>query len=129
MSKYKLEQIRNIVLVGHGAVGKTTLADQMLFKAGVGSRAGSVDDGTSQLDIDDEARERHFTISSAMVHFEHKGVRVNVIDTPGYPDFVGQVISAICAAETALVTINATSGIEANTRRTFELAGKAHLRE
>ncbi|MFO0919053.1 MAG: elongation factor G [Planctomycetaceae bacterium] len=127
MSKYKLEQIRNIVLAGHGAVGKTTLADQMLFKAGVGTRAGSVDDGTSQLDVDDEERERHFTISSAMVHFEHKGVRVNVIDTPGYPDFVGQVISAICAAETALITINASAGIEANTRRTFELAGKAHL--
>lgn len=127
MSKFKSEQIRNIVLVGHGAVGKTTLADQMLFKAGVGSRAGSVDDGTSQLDTDDEARQHHFSISSAMVHFEHHGLRVNVIDTPGYPDFVGQVISAICAAETALITINATAGIEANTRRTFELAGKAHL--
>jgi len=127
MSKFKSEQIRNIVLVGHGAVGKTTLADQMLFKAGVGSRAGSVDDGTSQLDTDDEARQHHFSISSAMMHFEHHGLRVNVIDTPGYPDFVGQVISAICAAETALITINATAGIEANTRRTFELAGKAHL--
>ncbi len=127
MSKYASEKIRNIVLVGHGAVGKTTLADQMLFKAGVGSRPGSVDDGTSQLDTDDEARQHHFSISAAMVHFEHHGVRVNVIDTPGYPDFVGQVISAVCAAETALVTINATAGIEANTRRTFELAGKAHL--
>jgi len=127
MSKFKLEQIRNIVLAGHGAVGKTSLADQMLFHAGVGSRAGSVDDGTSQLDVDDEERERHFTISSAMCHFEHRGMRVNVIDTPGYPDFVGQVISAICAAETALITINASAGIEANTRRTFELAGKAHL--
>ena len=127
MSKFTSERIRNIVLVGHGAVGKTTLADQMLFKAGVGSRAGSVDDGTSQLDTDDEARLHHFSISSAMVHFEHHGMRVNVIDTPGYPDFVGQVISAICAAETALITINASAGIEANTRRTFELAGKAHL--
>lgn len=127
MSKFKSEQIRNIVLVGHGAVGKTTLADQLLFKAGVGSRAGSVDDGTSLLDTDDEARQHHFSISSAMVHFEHHGMRVNVIDTPGYPDFVGQVISAICAAETALITINAGAGIEANTRRTFELAGKANL--
>ncbi len=127
MSKYRTEQIRNIVLVGHGAVGKTSLADLLLFKAGIGSRAGSVDDGTSQLDIDDEERQRHFSISSAMVHFEHHGVRVNVIDTPGYPDFVGQAISALCAAETAVVVINAGAGIEANTRRTFELAGKAHL--
>ena len=127
MSKFKSEQIRNIVLVGHGGVGKTTLADQMLFKAGVGSRAGSVDEGTSQLDTDEEARQHHFSISSAMVHFEHRGLRVNVVDTPGYPDFVGQVISAICAAETAVITISATAGIEANTRRTFELAGKAQL--
>jgi elongation factor G len=127
MSKFKPEQIRNIVLVGHGAVGKTTLADQMLYKAGVGTRAGSVDDGTSQLDTDDEARQHHFSISAAMVHFEHHGMRINVIDTPGYPDFVGQVISAVCAAETAIITINASAGIEANTRRTFELAGKAHL--
>lgn len=127
MSKFKSEQIRNIVLVGHGGVGKTTLADQMLFKAGIGSRAGSVDEGTSQLDTDDEARQHHFSISSAMVHFEHHGFRINVIDTPGYPDFVGQVISAICAAETAVITVSATSGVEANTRRTFELAGQAQL--
>lgn len=127
MSKFNSEQIRNIVLVGHGAVGKTTLADQMLFKAGVGTRPGSVDDGTSQLDTDDEARQHHFSISAAMVHFEHHGMRINIIDTPGYPDFVGQVISAVCAAETALITINATAGIEANTRRTFELTGRAHL--
>ena len=127
MSKFKSEQIRNIVLVGHGAVGKTTLADQMLYKAGVGSRPGSVDDGTSLLDTDDEARFHHFSISAAMVHFEHHGMRINIIDTPGYPDFVGQVISAVCAAETAIIAINATAGIEANTRRTFELAGKAHL--
>lgn len=127
MSKYQTAQLRNIVLVGHGAVGKTTLADLMLFKAGVGSRAGSVDDGTSLLDIDEEERQRHFSISSAMVHFEHHNTRINIIDTPGYPDFVGQAISALCAAETALVVINAAAGIEANTRRTFDLAGKAHL--
>ncbi len=127
MSQFRTDHIRNIVLVGHGAAGKTTLADQLLFRAGVGSRAGSVDEGTSQLDVDDEERQRHFSISSAMVHFDHHGVRVNVIDTPGYPDFVGQAISALCAAETAVIVVNATAGIEANTRRTFELAGQAHL--
>ncbi len=127
MSKYASENLRNIVLVGHGAVGKTTLADQLLFRTGIGSRAGSVDDGTSKLDTDEEARQHHFSISAAMVHYEYRGVRVNVIDTPGYPEFVGQVISAVCAAETAVITINATAGIEANTRRTFELAGRAQL--
>ena len=127
MSRYAAANIRNIVLVGHGAVGKTTLADQILFQAGVGSRAGSVDDGTSQLDTDQESRDHHFSISAALAHVEHHGMRINLIDTPGYPDFVGQVISAVCAAETAVVTISATAGIEANTRRTFELAGKAQL--
>lgn len=127
MSQYALQALRNIVLVGHGGVGKTSLADRMLYKAGIGNRAGSVDDGTSQLDIDEEERQRHFSISSKMVHFEHHQVRVNVIDTPGYPDFVGQAISALCAAESAVIVISAAAGIEANTRRTFELAGQAHL--
>lgn len=127
MSQYRAEDLRNIVLVGHGGVGKTTLADRMLFVAGVGTRAGSVDDGTSLLDVDDEAKQHHFSISSAMGHFEHHGARINMIDTPGYPDFVGQAISALCAAETALVCVNASAGVEANTRRTFELAGKAGL--
>ncbi len=127
MSKFAADHIRNIVLVGHGAAGKTSLADQMLFHSGIGKRAGSVDDGTSLLDTDAEAKEHHFSIAASVCHFEHHGVRVNVVDTPGYPDFVGQVISAICAAETALITVNAAAGIELNTRRTFELAGKAKL--
>jgi elongation factor G len=127
MSKYKVEELRNIVLVGHGAAGKTSLADQMLFLAGEGTRAGSVDDGTSQLDVDLEERQRHFSISSAMAHLAHHGCRFNVIDTPGYPEFVGQAISALCAAETALVVVNAGVGVEANTQRTFELAGRAEL--
>lgn len=127
MSKYTVDQIRNIVLVGHGAAGKTSLADQMLFYGGVAKRAGSVDDGTSLLDTDIEAKEHHFSIAASVCHFEHHGIRVNVVDTPGYPDFVGQVISAICAAETAIIVINAAAGIELNTRRTFELAGKAKL--
>ena len=127
MSKFTVGQIRNIVLVGHGAAGKTSLADQMLFFGGVAKRVGSVDDGTSLLDTDQEAKEHHFSIAASVCHFEHHGLRVNVIDTPGYPDFVGQVISSICAAETAIVVINAAAGIELNTRRTFELAGKANL--
>lgn len=127
MSKFAVDQIRNIVLVGHGAAGKTSLADRMLFHSGVAKRAGSVDDGTSLLDTDHEAKEHHFSIAASVCHFVHHETRVNVVDTPGYPDFVGQVISAICAAESAIVVINAGAGIELNTRRTFELAGKANL--
>lgn len=127
MSKYKIEDIRNVALVGHGATGKTTLADLMLFKAGIGSRAGSVDDGTSVLDADDEERHRKSSISSAVAHFERNGKRINLIDTPGFPDFIGQVAGALHAVETAVVTISAGAGIEVNTRRTFAIAEEAGI--
>ena len=127
MAKHQVADIRNVALVGHGAVGKTTLADLMLFKAGIGSRAGSVDDGTSILDTDEDEKHRKLSITSAMVHFSHGGKRINVIDTPGYPDFIGQVIGALRAVETAVITLSATAGIEVNTRRVFHLAGNAGL--
>lgn len=125
MAKHQTENIRNIALVGHGATGKTTLADLMLFKAGIGSRAGSVDDGTSVLDTDDDEKERKHSIASALIHFEHDGHQLNVIDTPGYPDFIGQAVGALRAAETAVITVSAAAGIEVNTRKVFERAGQA----
>ena len=127
MTKHPVGELRNIVLVGHGAVGKTTLADLMLFKAGVGTRAGSVDDSTSLLDTDDDEKERHHSLTSHVAHFEQSGDEINLIDAPGYPDFIGQAIGAMRAAETAIIVIGATSGIEVNTRKTFQLAEKAHL--
>ena len=127
MAAKRVTDIRNIVLVGHGAVGKTTLADHILFRTGNNSRAGSVDDGSSLLDIDDEEKERKSSISSSLCHFEHNGKHINLLDTPGYPDFIGQVFGAIRAAETAAVTISATSGIEVNTRRTFLRARGAKI--
>jgi len=130
MSKFKPEDIRNISLVGHGATGKTTMADLLLFKNGVGSRAGSVDDGTSVLDSDDEEKDRKSSVTSTVIHVERDGKRLNLIDTPGFPDFIGQVPGALRASETALLVINAGSGIEVNTRRTFaeaENAGVARM--
>ena len=127
MAKHKVDDVRNVALVGHGAVGKTTLADMMLFKSGIGSRAGSVDDGSSVLDVDDDEKQRKSSISSSVCHLEHGGKRLNVIDTPGYPDFIGQAIGALRAAETAVVTISATAGIEVNTRRTFIRAGEEDI--
>ena len=115
MGKSRVDDIRNVALVGHGAVGKTTLADLMLFRAGVGSRTGSVDDGTSVLDFDEEEKHHKFSISSSLIHFQYEGKTIQVLDTPGYPDFIGQVIGALRAVETAAVVINANSGIEVNT--------------
>ena len=122
-----MDSIRNVALVGHGAVGKTTLADLMLHKAGVNSRAGSVDDGSSLLDTDDDEKDRKHSITSSVVHFDHAGKHINVIDAPGMPDFVGQVIGTLRAVETAVVTVSAAAGIEVNTRKTFHYAGKCGL--
>lgn len=122
-----IDSIRNVAFVGHGAVGKTTLADRLLFKTGVNSRAGSVDEGTSLLDTDDDEKERKHSITSTVVHFDHEGRHVNLIDAPGMPDFVGQVIGSLRAVETAIVTISAAAGIEVNTRKTFQYAGDAGL--
>ena len=127
MADYKTKDIRNIALVGHGHSGKTTLADLLLFKAGVSPRAGSVDDGSSLLDTDDEEKERKSSITSSVCHLTHKGKRINIVDTPGYPDFVGQVAGALEAVETAAIIVNASAGVEVNTRRTFDMAGEFGL--
>jgi elongation factor G len=127
MAKHQAADIRNVALIGHGAVGKTTLADLLLFKSGAATRAGSVDDGSSLLDTDEEAKHHKHSITSTVVHFSHAGKYINVIDTPGYPDFIGQAIGALRAVETAVVVLSASAGIEVNTRRTFNLAGQEGL--
>jgi elongation factor G len=127
MAKHQAADIRNVALIGHGAVGKTTLADLLLFKSGAATRAGSVDDGSSLLDTDEEAKHHKHSITSTVVHFSHAGKYINVIDTPGYPDFIGQAIGALRAVETAVVVLSASAGIEVNTRRTFNLSGQEGL--
>ena len=127
MSKYQVADIRNIAFGGHGSAGKTTLIDKLLAITGTFSRPASVDDGTSICDFDDEEKQHKYTIESTVVHFEHAGKRFNVIDTPGYPDYIGQTIGALRAVDTAVVVINAQSGIGVNTRRVFNEAGNAGL--
>ena len=116
--------IRNIILLGHGGSGKTSLAEAMLYKTGATNRLGSVDDKTSTCDFYDEEKEHQHSIQSATVHAKHAGKLINIIDTPGYPDFVGPSIKAIPAAETAVLVISAAAGIETNTRKMSELAVK-----
>jgi elongation factor G len=127
MAKHKTEDIRNIALTGHGAAGKTTLADTLLFQAKAVDRRGSVDDGTSVSDYDEEEKAQKCSIDSAVLHLEHKGKFVNLIDTPGKPDFVGAALGALTAVETAVIVVSAHNGIEVNTRRMFNEAGKRGL--
>ncbi len=127
MSKYKVDDIRNIVLCGHGSAGKTTLIDALLNKTGTVKRPASVDDGTSICDFDEEEKSHKYTIEAKVTHFDHGKKHFNVIDTPGYPDFIGQTIGAMRGVDTAAIVINAQSGIEVNTRRVFAEAEKAGL--
>lgn len=99
----------------------------MLHLAGVNSRVGSPDDGTSLLDTDDDEKERKHSISSALCHFDHNGQHIQLIDTPGMPDFVGQAISALRGVETAVIVVNAHNGLEVNARKMFEQAGNAGI--
>ena len=122
-----VEDIRNIALAGHRASGKTSLADALLFKAKAVDRRGSVDDGTSVSDYDEEEQKRHFSIDTSVLHLEHKGKHVHLLDTPGYPDFVGAALGALNAVETAVVVVSAVNGVEVNTRRMFDEAGKRGL--
>jgi elongation factor G len=127
MTKHSVNSIHNVAFVGHGASGKTSLADAILFRAGAVPRRGSVDDGTSFADSDDEEHRRHFSIDAHVLHAEHSGQMINLIDTPGYPDFVGAALGALNAVENAVVVINAAHGIEVNTRRMFHEAGERGL--
>jgi elongation factor G len=127
MAKYKVEELRNIAFCGHRSAGKTTLIDKLLTTTGMIKRPASVDEGTSICDFDEEEKVHKYTIESTLVHFDHAGKRFHVLDTPGYPDFIGQTIGAMRGADTAVIVINAQSGIEVNTRRVFTEAGKAGL--
>lgn len=117
--------IRNIAICGHGNAGKTTLVDHLLMESGTVSGKPSVDAGTSICDFDEEEKHHKHSIESSMVHLDHAGKRINIIDCPGYPDFIGQMIGALRAVETVLIAIDAHSGIKVNTRRAWNEAGKA----
>jgi len=125
MARYQVEDIRNIAFCGHGGAGKTTLVDKLLTTTGTLNRPASVDDGTSICDFDEEEKQHQYSIEASVVHFDHKGKHFQVIDTPGYPDFIGQTIGALRGVDNAAIVIDAQAGIEVNTRRVFAEAKKA----
>lgn len=122
-----VDDIRNVVICGHGSSGKTTLVDRILVKTGAVNANPSVDDGTSICDFDEEEKHHKQSIESTITHFDYAGKRFNLIDTPGYPDLIGQVVGAVRAADTALIAIDAHAGIKVNTRHVFEEATKAGI--
>src|SRR5689334_5234551 len=105
MANYATENIRTVALVGHGASGKTTLTETLLLKAGAIQAAGSVERGTTVSDFDPLEKQYQHSFRSSLVHCDVNGTRIHMIDTPGFPDFIGQAIGALDAVETAAVVI------------------------
>src|SRR5258708_26862578 len=127
MAEYTTDRLRTVALVGHGAAGKTTLVEQLLTKSKMIVAAGAVEKGTTVSDFDPLEKTTQHSLRSAIVHLDWRDARVHLIDTRGYPDFVGHAIGALDAVETVAVVINASAGIELTTRRMMEWARERNL--
>ncbi len=121
MKYYKTGEIRNIALVGHGGEGKTTLAEAMLFLGGAIDRQGRTEDGNTVMDFDPEETKRHISISSAMAPVEWKETKLNVIDTPGYFDFIGEATSGYYLADSALIIVNGLGGLTVGAEKAWDI--------
>jgi elongation factor G len=124
VARVSSEKIRNVALVGHGGSGKTTLAEALLHRAGVLNRLGRVEDGTTVCDHDPEEHRRGLSLSLAVAPFEWKGHKVNLIDTPGYADFVGDVVAALRVVDLAVFVVSAVDGVEVQTEAIWKIAGE-----
>lgn len=127
MKSYPIDKIRNVALLGHGGTGKSSLAEAMLFTAGAIGRMGRVDDGSSASDYDPDEIARRMSINSSVLPCEWKSCKINLIDTPGYPDFIGDVVGALRAVEAALLVVDGGGAIEVGTDTGWDLAGAAGI--
>ncbi|HEC15145.1 MAG TPA: elongation factor G [Sedimenticola sp.] len=127
MAAYTTRDIRNIALVGHAGAGKTTLAEALLKEAGAIQTPGTIERGDTVCDFDPQEKELQHSLDSAIVSLSSQGKHINLIDTPGYPDFLGRSISALPAVDTAAIVINAHAGIELVTQRMMEAAAGRNL--
>ncbi len=127
MGRHVVDDVRDIALVGHRAAGKTSLADALLYEARAVDRLGSVDDGTSVADTDEDEQKHHYSIDTHVLHAEHGGKYLHILDAPGTPDFIGAALEALSAVETAVVVVSAVNGIEVNTRRMYKEAADRGL--
>lgn len=127
MKEYKIEQMRNIGVISHGGAGKTSLTEAFLFTAGVTNRLGKVDEGNTVSDYTDEEIERKISIQTVLLHFEWKNHKINLLDLPGYTDFIGEVYGGLRACEGAIVLLSALSGVEVGTEQVWDIAEKYNL--
>lgn len=127
MNVYTTDRIRNVVLLGHSGAGKTSLVEAMAYLAGITARMGRVEDKNTVSDFGKEEQKRQISISTSVVPVEWNGVKINILDTPGYFDFIGEVEEAISAADAAIIVVSGKAGVEAGTERAWELCEKYKL--
>src|SRR5713226_6928238 len=127
MKSFAVESIRNVGLFAHGGHGKTTLAEAMLFASGAINRMGRVDDGTTTSDFDPEETRRHISVQLSLLPLEWKGTKVNLLDSPGYADFYGEVLEALRVADGAVLLFEAVSGVEVGAERVWNYATANNL--
>jgi len=127
MKEYTTEFLRNIALVSHGGAGKTMLAEAFLHVTGATTRLGKVEDGTTVSDYDDEEQRRKISLYSSVIPVEHRDHKINVIDAPGYTDFVGEMVSALSVADGAVILVDAVAGIEVGTELAWRYADQFNL--
>jgi len=124
MKDYQARNIRNLTIVGHGSVGKTTLAEALLFTAGAIDRQGRVEDGAATMDYEAEETKRHISLSAAMAPLEWKNTKVNLVDIPGYFDFAGEQVGPMTVCEGALITVGAVSGLDVGAEKAWAMCDK-----
>ena len=122
MPNYSAKDIRNIILLGHSGSGKTSLAEAMLHAAGSIPKMGSIREGNTVSDYNEDEKERKCSLGSSLVSFTYSGKKINVIDTPGYLDFAGEMVGGLRAADACIVVVNATGGVEIGTEKAYRMA-------
>ena len=127
MKVYRTDEIRNVVLLGHGGCGKTSLAEAMSYVSGATNRMGKVADKNTISDFDKEEQKRGFSISTALIPIEWEKAKINILDTPGYFDFVGEVEEAVSAADAAVIVVSGKAGVEVGTEKAWEMCDKYNL--
>lgn len=127
MKEYSVDKIRNIGLVAHGSVGKTSLSEAMLFSAGKTNRIGSIEEGTTVSDYNSDEISRKISISSSLLNCEWKSHKINIVDMPGYTDFIGEVKGSLRAVDTALVLLSAQTGVEVGTELAYKIIEEYQL--
>ncbi len=127
MKTYPTENIRNIVLVGHGGSGKTSLAEALLFRSGATTRMGKITEGNTVCDFDEEEIRKGISISTALAPIEWDGHKINVLDAPGYADFVGEMRAAMRVADLAVFVVSAVEGLEVQTQEAWNYASQLDL--